>query len=237
MSLRTFTPQLYAAAVAARDTLRATDGEVDVAFGDHIDEPLDEADLLGDPIEQLERWLDEARAAGLALPEAMALATADAEGRPSVRHVLMRGLDRRGVVFYTNYESRKASDLTENPRAAAVFLWRELDRQVSLRGSVERTSAEESEAYFRARPREARIGAWASMQSRPVGSRDELDEHYRRFDARYPGDEVPLPPMWGGFRIRPDVFEFWKGRRHRLHDRFRYVRDASGTWSVSRLYP
>ena len=167
----------------------------------------------------------------------MALATASADGRPSVRLVLCKGADERGFVFYTNYDSRKGSDLTENPHAAAVFLWRELDRQVSVRGSVERTSADESEAYFATRPREARLGAWASMQSRPVGSREELDVRYREFDERFAGEDVPLPPHWGGFLIRPEVFEFWKGRLHRLHDRFRYTRAASGAWSIERLYP
>jgi pyridoxamine 5'-phosphate oxidase len=204
---------------------------------DRTDRPLTEADLLEDPIEQLGAWLSDARDASLVLPEAMALATADAEGRPSVRHVLLRGLDERGLVFYTNYDSRKGSDLTENPHAAAVFLWRELDRQVSVRGSVERTSAEESEAYFATRPREARLGAWASMQSRPVGTREELDARYRELEERFAGDDVPLPPHWGGFRIRPEVFEFWKGRIHRLHDRFRYTRAASGVWAIERLYP
>jgi pyridoxamine 5'-phosphate oxidase len=204
---------------------------------DRTDRPLTEADLLEDPIEQLGAWLSDARDASLVLPEAMALATADAEGRPSVRHVLLRGLDERGLVFYTNYDSRKGSDLTENPHAAVVFLWRELDRQVSVRGSVERTSAEESEAYFATRPREARLGAWASMQSRPVGTREELDARYRELEERFAGDDVPLPPHWGGFRIRPEVFEFWKGRIHRLHDRFRYTRAASGVWAIERLYP
>ncbi|MGZ4114919.1 MAG: pyridoxamine 5'-phosphate oxidase, partial [Actinomycetota bacterium] len=201
---------------------------------DHSDRPLHRRDLLPDPVEQLRRWLDDARDAGVALPEAMALATADAEGRPSVRHVLMRGLDPGGIVFFTNYGSRKADELSVNPNAAAVFLWRELDRQVSTRGPVERTSAEESEAYFRTRPREARIGAWASLQSRPVGSREELDERYREIDARYPGDDVPLPPHWGGFRLRPESFEFWKGRAHRLHDRFGYARTGEG-WTIERL--
>jgi pyridoxamine 5'-phosphate oxidase len=203
---------------------------------ERTDQPLNERDLLPDPLEQLARWVDEARDAGVLLPEAMALATADAEGRPSIRHVLMRGLDPRGIVFFTNYASRKAADLTVNPNAAVVFLWRELDRQVSAHGPVERTSAEESEAYFRTRPREARIGAWASLQSRPVASREELDERYREIDARYPGDDVPLPPHWGGFRLRPESFEFWKGRAHRLHDRFHYARADEG-WTIERLYP
>lgn len=203
---------------------------------DHSDEALTERDLLPDPIDQLRRWYEDAREAGLLFPEAMALATADPEGRPSVRHVLMRRLDERGIVFFTNYESRKGSELGANAHAAAVFLWHALDRQVSLRGSVERTSLEESEAYFVTRPREARIGAWASLQSRPVGSRDELDERYREMDARFPGDDVPLPPHWGGFLLRPESFEFWKGRRHRLHDRFRYSRGPDA-WTIERLYP
>jgi pyridoxamine 5'-phosphate oxidase len=203
----------------------------------HSDEALSERDLLADPIEQLARWIEDARRAGIALPEAMALATADTRGRPSVRHVLMRGLDDRGIVFFTNYESRKATELAANPNAAAVFFWRELERQVSLAGLVERTSVAESEAYFRTRTREARIGAWASAQSSVVASRQALDGRYRKMDLRFPGDDVPLPPHWGGFRIRPDVFEFWKGRLHRLHDRFRYVSGRSGDWSIDRLYP
>jgi pyridoxamine 5'-phosphate oxidase len=200
------------------------------------DEPLLERDLDRDPFEQLGRWVDEAREAGVALPEAMALATADAEGRPSVRHVLMRGLDERGIVFFTNYGSRKAAELAANPNAAVVFLWRELDRQASARGWIERTTRDESAEYFRTRPREARIGAWASVQSTPAGTREELDERYREFAERYAGEDVPLPPYWGGFRLVPESFEFWKGRAHRLHDRFRYARDGGG-WSIERLYP
>jgi pyridoxamine 5'-phosphate oxidase len=201
-----------------------------------IDEALDERDLLLDPLEQLALWYEDARAAGIVLPEAMALATADPDGRPSVRHVLMRGLDDRGIVFFTNYESRKAVELATNPRAAVVFLWRELDRQASASGLIERTSQAESDAYFATRPREARIGAWASMQSRPAASREALEARYAEVDARFPGADVPRPPGWGGFRLRPDEFEFWKGRRHRLHDRFRYARTPDG-WSIERLYP
>jgi pyridoxamine 5'-phosphate oxidase len=202
----------------------------------HSDDALDERDLLPDPIAQLRRWYEDARAAGVPLPEAMALATADADGRPSVRHVLMRGLDERGIVFFTNYESRKGAELEANPLAAVVFLWRELDRQASASGSVERTSEAESDAYFATRPREARIGAWASLQSRPVASRDALETRYAEVEARFPDDDVPRPPGWGGFRLAPDAFEFWKGRRHRLHDRFRYARTPEG-WSIERLYP
>ncbi len=202
----------------------------------HDEAGLARRDLDPDPVRQLERWLEDAARAGVPFREAMALATADAQGRPSVRHVLMKGLDARGVLFFTNLGSRKARDLAENPRAAAVFLWRELDRQVSLAGPVEPASREEAEAYFRTRPREARLGAWASRQSEPVGSRAELEAAYRAAEERFPGEEIPLPPHWGGFRIVPDTFEFWKGREHRLHDRFRYTRTEDG-WRLERLYP
>jgi pyridoxamine 5'-phosphate oxidase len=200
------------------------------------DEALTERDLDPDPIVQVARWLDDARAADLLLPDAVTLATVDAAGSPSARSVLLRGIDDRGFVFFTNYQSRKARELEANPHAALVLLWKELERQVCVTGTVERTSTEESEAYFRTRPREAKLGAWASLQSRPVGSRDELDGAYREAERRFPGD-VPLPPHWGGFRLVPDVIEFWKGRLHRLHDRFRYTRSAGGGWDRVRLWP
>lgn len=211
-------------------------GGAAVSVPPHDEVGLSERDLDPDPIRQLGRWLAEAERAGVAFPEAMALATADARGRPSVRHVLMKGLDERGVLFFTNLGSRKGRDLAENPWAAAVFLWRELDRQVSLAGPVEPATREEAEAYFRTRPREARLGAWASRQSEPVRSRAELEAAYRAAAERFPGEDVPLPPHWGGFRIVPEVFEFWKGREHRLHDRFRYTREHDG-WRLVRLYP
>ncbi len=200
-------------------------------------EALSERDLDPDPIAQFRRWLDEARAARVTFPEAMALATADGTGRPLVRHVLLRDLDERGFVFFTNYESRKGSQLTENPRAALAFYWRELERQVCVTGTVERTSREESEAYFATRPREARLGAWASRQSEVAGSRRELDDRYREMEERFPDDDVPLPPHWGGFRLAPETLEFWKGREHRLHDRLRYARSPDGSWRLERLYP
>jgi pyridoxamine 5'-phosphate oxidase len=199
------------------------------------DEALTERDLDPDPITQFRRWFEDARDAGIPFPEAMALATADAHGRPSVRHVLMRGLDERGFVFYTNYGSRKGRQIAENPNGAAVFLWRELERQVGVTGTIERVSTEESGAYFQTRPREARLGAWASRQSEVVASRAALDARYREMEARFP-DEVPLPQHWGGFRLRPEAIEFWKGRRFRLHDRFRYTRTPDG-WTIERLYP
>jgi len=198
---------------------------------------LSQRDLDRNPIAQFRIWLDEAAAAGIRLPEAVALATADAGGRPSVRHVLLRGLDERGFVFYTNYESRKGRELEVNPRAGLAFYWRELDRQVSATGAVERIGRDESEAYFRTRPREARLGAWASRQSEVARSRQELDARYREIDARYPSEDVPLPPTWGGYRLAPEAVEFWKGREHRLHDRFRYTRRSDGTWVIERLFP
>jgi len=198
---------------------------------------LFERDLDPDPIAQFGIWLEDARAAGIVFPETMALATADAVGRPSVRHVLLRGFDERGFVFYTNYESRKGRELADNPRAAVAFYWRELERQVCVTGTVERTTREESEAYFRSRPREARLGAWASRQSAVAASREELDDRYREIEQRYPGEDIPLPPHWGGFRLLPDTVEFWKGREHRLHDRIRYTRRPDGTWAIERLYP
>ncbi len=201
------------------------------------EEGLHERDLDPDPIAQFRIWLEEARAAGIAFPEAMTLATADAAGRPSARNVLLRGLDERGFVFFTNYQSRKAEQLAENPDAALVFLWKELERQVCVTGAVQRTSSEESEAYFRTRPREARLGAWASKQSRVAGSRQEVDAAYREMERRFPGEDVPLPEHWGGFRMRPEMIEFWKGRTHRLHDRLRYTRSPEGSWVIERLWP
>lgn len=202
----------------------------------HGDEPLAEGDLDADPVAQLRAWLADAERAGIELPEAMALATADATGRPAVRHVLLRGLDERGLTFFTNRESRKGRHLAQNPHAAVVFLWRELHRQATATGTVAPIADEESLAYFRTRPREARLGAWASRQSALAGSREELDAAFRAMAERFPDEEVPLPPNWGGYRLAPEEFEFWKGRRHRLHDRFRYVRAVEG-WRIERLYP
>lgn len=196
---------------------------------------LTEGDLGRDPIARFHAWLDEARAAGIAFPEAAALATADAGGAPAVRHVLVKQVDDGGFTFYTNLESRKGRHLAENPRAALAFLWRELDRQVCVTGAAAPIPREESAAYFATRPREARIGAWASRQSRVVSSRDELDAAYREIESRYP-DDVPLPPHWGGFRLVPSTIEFWKGREHRLHDRFRFARGEDG-WRLERLWP
>lgn len=196
---------------------------------------LSEADLGPDPIARFLAWLEEARAAGSVFPEAAALATVDRGGRPAVRHVLVKVIDERGLTFFTNRESRKGRHLAENPNAAAAFYWREIDRQVCVTGTATAIAVEETEAYFRTRPREARLAAWASMQSRPVGSREELDAAYAAAARRFP-DDVPSPPHWGGYRLEPDTVEFWKGREHRLHDRFRFTREAAG-WRLERLWP
>lgn len=196
---------------------------------------LSEADLGDDPIERVRLWLDDARAAGIAFPEAAALATADARGRTAVRHVLIKEIGERGFTFFTNLESRKGGHIVENPSASLAFLWRELDRQVCVTGAASPIAREEAEAYFRTRPREAQIGAWASRQSRVVSSREELEAAYLEAEARFPHD-VPLPPHWGGFRLAPETIEFWKGREHRLHDRIRFTREAGG-WRIERLWP
>jgi len=207
---------------------------------DHrADRALDRGDLADDPLEQFRRWYDEAQAAAIPLANAIALATAGADGRPSVRHVLLRGFDERGFVFYTNRESRKGRQLAENPHAAIALFWQELDRQVTATGTVAPTSDEESAAYFATRPREARIGAWASDQSRELADRAELERRFEEFAARYPDPDVPLPPHWGGYRLTPDAVEFWQGRAFRLHDRFRYERDGGepSGWRIARLFP
>lgn len=167
----------------------------------------------------------------------MALATVDANGRPSVRMVLLKGFDRRGFLFFTNYESRKARELAVNAGAAVALYWPTLHRQVRATGPVTHVSREESEVYFATRPREARLAAWASRQSEVISSRDELEGRYREVEAEFAGHDVPLPPFWGGMRLAPNVFEFWQGRENRLHDRFRYSLAADGTWVIERLAP
>ncbi len=202
----------------------------------HEHRSLRRSDLLDDPTEQFLRWLAEAEAAGIALPNAVALATADADASPSVRHVLLRSVDQRGFVFFTNHESRKGRELLANPRAALVALWRELDRQVSVAGRVERVADAESDAYFATRPRGARIGAWASPQSAVLEDRAELDRRVEEVETRFGDADVPRPPFWGGYRLTPASLEFWQGRPSRLHDRFRYEREPTG-WRLDRLAP
>jgi pyridoxamine 5'-phosphate oxidase len=200
------------------------------------DAALAESDVDADPIVQFGRWFDDAAQHGLLMPEAMTLATATVDGRPSARMVLLRGYDQRGFVFYTNYDSRKGAELASNPAAALVFWWGELERQVRVEGRVERTSREESEAYFRTRPVGSRLGAWASAQSRVIPGRSVVDQRFAELAASHPGGDVPLPPFWGGFRLDPEVVELWQGRPNRLHDRLRYTR-AAGRWRIERLAP
>ena len=192
--------------------------------------------LSQDPLEQFEHWFAETKRAGVEVPEAMTLATADAEGAPSARMVLLKGVGEDGFVFYTGYGSRKSEELEQNPRAALVFYWRPLGRQVRVEGSVERVSEPESAAYFATRPRGSQLAAWASHQSRPLGGREELERRYTELEREYEGREVPLPPHWGGYRLRPEAIEFWEHRENRLHDRVRYTRARDG-WKVERLSP
>jgi pyridoxamine 5'-phosphate oxidase len=192
--------------------------------------------LSGDPLLQFEEWFREARAAGVEVPEAMTLATANARAAPSARMVLLKGAGEDGFVFYTGYGSRKADELGENPHAALVFYWRPLQRQVRVEGPIERVSVEESAAYFATRPRSSQLAAWASAQSSVLESRDELEARYAELEREYEGREVPLPPHWGGFRLRPEAYEFWEHRENRLHDRVRFTRAREG-WKIDRLAP
>jgi pyridoxamine 5'-phosphate oxidase len=198
---------------------------------------LDEADVSHDPMVEFARWFAEAEDAQVLEPNAMTLATAGPDGTPAARIVLLKGFDERGFVFFTDYRSRKGEELAANPRAALVFYWGELERQVRITGPVTRTSGEESETYFRSRPLGSRRGAWVSHQSRVIPSRAVLEDDLREVEARFPGDDVPLPPHWGGYRVAPVTIEFWQGRPSRLHDRIRYHREPSGRWAVERLSP
>ena len=202
----------------------------------HPDTGLSEEDVNPDPFKQFSVWLEDALAAKLPQPLGMALATATRDGRPSVRMVLLRGVSERGFCFFTNYESRKAKELQANPRAALVFYWAELDRQVRVEGTIERLSAEESDAYFQTRPRGSQLGAWASPQSQIIPNRELLERNLQELTAKYSSGQVPRPPHWGGYRLVPQAIEFWAGGDNRLHDRLRYTRDGQG-WTVQRLAP
>jgi pyridoxamine 5'-phosphate oxidase len=197
---------------------------------------LDELDVDLNPFVQFQQWFDQAIKAELPEPNAMALATATPDGRPSARMVLLKGFDERGFVFYTNYEGRKSLELAANPQAAVLFYWVELERQVRIEGTVERTLKQESEEYFKTRPFESRLSAWASKQSSIIPSRSFLEQKTSDLEHRYGNREIPLPPFWGGFRIQPQVFEFWQGRENRLHDRVRYMLQG-GVWHIERLAP
>jgi pyridoxamine 5'-phosphate oxidase len=198
---------------------------------------LGERDVDPDPAAQFARWLDEAIAAGVPEPNAMTLATATRGGVPAARVVLLKGFDERGFVFYTNYESQKGRELTENPLAALVFYWAALERQVRIAGPVERVPREESERYFQTRPPGSRLGAWASRQSEVIAGREALEARRRELAAEFGDGPIPPPRWWGGLRVAPGSFEFWQGRPDRLHDRLRYARRSGGGWRIERLSP
>jgi pyridoxamine 5'-phosphate oxidase len=199
-------------------------------------EGLDEKTIDRDPIKQFQLWFSEAIAAKLPMPDAMTLATATPDGKPSARMVLLKQVDHDGFVFFTNYRSAKAEQLDTNPYAALVFYWAQLDRQVRVEGSVVRTSAQESRDYFKTRPRESQIGAWASEQSRAIHSRDVLEQRAQELETLYCDRDIDCPEHWGGYRLKPERIEFWKSRIGRLHDRILYQRDGA-TWTITRLAP
>ena len=196
---------------------------------------LDEAHVSNDPVAEFHRWFQEAGEAKVLEPNAMALATATTDGAPSVRIVLLKGYDERGFVFFTDYRSRKGAELEQNPQAALVLYWPELERQVRIGGPVSAVSRAESEIYFRSRPRTSRLSTWVSHQSQVIPGRSHLDAREREMRARFP-DDVPLPPHWGGYRLTPESVEFWQGRESRLHDRLRYTRERD-SWRLERLAP
>lgn len=201
-------------------------------------QPLLEHEMLQDPIVQFQNWFEQARNEGVVQPETMSLATCTKEGIPSARMVFLRGLDERGFVFFTNYESRKAHELLSNPVAALVLYWEPFHRQVRIEGRVERTSDEESDSYFSGRPRGSQLSAWASPQSQVLSDRQELEERFQEAHDRHKQDDpVPRPPFWGGFRVVPQVIEFWQGRPNRLHDRLRFSRNTDQSWRCERLAP
>jgi pyridoxamine 5'-phosphate oxidase len=194
-------------------------------------------DADSDPIQQFDRWFQDAVAAEPDLPEAASLATAGSDGRPSARVVLLKGFDERGFVFFSNYESRKGRELGENPHVALVFHWRQLIRQISITGRIEKISREQSEVYFKTRPRGSQIGGHASRQSEVISSRKVLEERVRKVTSEFEGKEIPLPSYWGGYCLYPEAIEFWQGRSDRLHDRLLYTLQSDGGWKIERLSP
>lgn len=201
------------------------------------DDGLDESTVDPDPFKLFRRWFDDAIASGSRLPDAMTLATATKDGKPSARMVLLKQLDDQGFVFYTNYNSRKARELEANPYASLVCYWVQLDRQVRVEGRVERVSAAESDEYFATRPRESQLGALASPQSEAIDGREFLEQRFRDFESMYRDRSVPRPAHWGGYRLKPEQIEFWQNRSGRLHDRLLYQGQADGSWTIKRLAP
>ena len=204
---------------------------------EYTDAGLDEQDLDTNPFKQFEKWFQEAIDAKIDLPDAMTLATATSDGIPSGRIVLLRGHDERGFVFYTDYESQKGKELAENPNAALVFYWRELDRQVRITGQVSKVSRENSNNYFQSRPVASRLAALASKQSEVIPDRKVLEEQFNQLAAQYQDEDIPLPSDWGGYRLSPSMIEFWSGRPSRLHDRLRYTRQPDNDWRIERISP
>jgi pyridoxamine 5'-phosphate oxidase len=204
---------------------------------DHAARGLHRRDLDPDPIKQFSNWFTAAIEAEIRDVNAMSLATATPQARPFVRIVLLKGFDHDGFVFFTNYESQKGQQLEANPHAALAFYWIELDRQIRINGPVEKTSREESERYFHSRPLASQLGAWASHQSEVLDARRVLDARLAEMTERFADQPIPLPPHWGGFRVKPETIEFWQGRENRLHDRFRYTRQSGGGWLIDRLAP
>ena len=211
--------------------------EIDGLRREYASAGLSEDDLDADPFKQFEKWFRQAVGAKIDLPDAMTLATATKDAMPSARIVLLRGFDERGFVFYTDYKSQKGRELSENPRAALVFYWRELDRQVRITGEVSVVSRKESESYFQSRPVGSRLAALASKQSEVLPNRQVLEDKFNQLMETYGEKEISLPPYWGGFRVSPDWVEFWQGRPNRLHDRLRYTRQPNGDWQIDRLSP
>lgn len=204
---------------------------------EHIGEGLRRSDLDPDPIKQFANWFTAAIEAGVRDVNAMSLATAGRDAKPSVRIVLVKAFDQDGFVFFSNYESEKGKQLEANPCAALAFYWFELDRQIRISGKVKKTSRKESQTYFHSRPVGSQLSAWASRQSEAIDARRVLDARMAEMTERFQNKPVPLPPHWGGYRLKPDMMEFWQGRPNRLHDRFRYTRQADGTWLIDRLAP
>jgi pyridoxamine 5'-phosphate oxidase len=204
---------------------------------EHVGKGLRRGDLDPDPIKQFGNWFTAAMEVGIRDVNAMSLATAGRDARSSVRIVLLKGFDQHGFVFFTNYESEKGKQLEANPHAALAFYWIELDRQIRIGGKVEKTSRKESQTYFHSRPVGSQLSAWASRQSEVIDGRRVLDARMAEMTERYRNKPVPLPPHWGGYRLKPDTMEFWQGRPNRLHDRFRYTRQTDGSWLIERLAP